>query len=796
MFRDMALKTRLIGSFALLIAFLLVQGVAGWVNLERSVRDLHNLEDQGVSVLRLAVQIRTLVLENHMQLALALQHDPSLEVAKLHDHPTSFHLDIIRKNRQRLDALLAELNRIALPDHIKAKLDAAAEARRRYGEEGLLPAVEALKVDEFYEAAYILTNRMNPLLKEVDATTQAVVEAIQQDTQAMHVEAERRNTNTQWLTLALVTMAVGAAALVGWLLLRQIVRPLRHATEVFDKIAQGSYDNTIAVERRDEIGRMLEALRAMQDKLARDIGEIRRMADENTRIRIALDNVSTGVMIADKERKIIYANKSVIDLIGKVEAEIRQNVPSFSARNLLGCSIDAFHKNPEHQARILASLSGTHTAAIRIGPRHMVVRANPVLNERGERLGAVLEWADRTAEALVEEEIGRLIDAAAAGDFSRRVSLEGKEGFFRQLSEGIDLLLQTTERGINDVARVLRAMSEGDLTQRIEADYQGLFGELKEASNTTSERLKEIVAQIRAATDAINTAAREIAAGNANLSSRTEAQASSLEETASSMDELTSTVKQNADNARQANQLAQGAASVAVKGGEVVGEVVSTMGAIAEASKKIADIIGVIDGIAFQTNILALNAAVEAARAGEQGRGFAVVAGEVRNLAQRSAAAAKEIKGLISDSVDKVDNGSKLVEQAGATMDEIVQAVRRVTDIMGEITAASVEQSQGIEQVNLAVTQMDEMTQQNAALVEQAAAAAESLQDQADGLAQAVSVFKLESGPGMTAPARVVNRVVSRPAVTKTHKAPAPARSPAKSLPKPGPSDADEWEEF
>jgi len=254
------------------------------------------------------------------------------------------------------------------------------------------------------------------------------------------------------------------------------------------------------------------------------------------------------------------------------------------------------------------------------------------------------------------------------------------------------------------------------------------------------------------------------------------------------MDELTSTVKQNADNARQANQLSKGASDVAVKGGEVVGQVVHTMGAIAESSKKIADIISVIDGIAFQTNILALNAAVEAARAGEQGRGFAVVAGEVRNLAQRSAAAAKEIKELIGNSVDKVSDGYRLVENAGKTMDEIVGAVKRVTDIMGEITAASQEQSQGIEQVNSAVAQMDEMTQQNAALVEEAAAAAESLQDQAAGLSESVSVFKLaEGGARLAAPVRA--------APARAVSAPPPPRAPARRIPATA-GQEDEWEEF
>jgi methyl-accepting chemotaxis protein len=291
--------------------------------------------------------------------------------------------------------------------------------------------------------------------------------------------------------------------------------------------------------------------------------------------------------------------------------------------------------------------------------------------------------------------------------------------------------------------RVLGALAKGDLTERIENEYHGTFGQLKDDSNLTVAQLTDIVTQIKGSTDAINTASREIAQGNADLSSRTEEQASSLEQTASSMEELTSTVKQNAENAKQANQLAMGASDVAVRGGTVVKQVVDTMSSISESSKKIVDIISVIDGIAFQTNILALNAAVEAARAGEQGRGFAVVATEVRNLAQRSAAAAKEIKTLIEDSVGKVDAGTKLVDQAGKTMEEIVTSVKRVTDIMSEITAASQEQSSGIEQVNQAITQMDEVTQQNAALVEQAAAAAESLEEQARNLAEAVATFKL-----------------------------------------------------
>ncbi|WP_412103164.1 methyl-accepting chemotaxis protein [Polaromonas sp. SM01] len=316
------------------------------------------------------------------------------------------------------------------------------------------------------------------------------------------------------------------------------------------------------------------------------------------------------------------------------------------------------------------------------------------------------------------------------------------------------------------------------------------------AIKSMRDSLAKVVGEVRSGTDTIATASSQIASGNQDLSSRTEEQASSLEETAASMEELTSTVKQNADNARQANQLAVSASSVAVRGGSVVAEVVGTMGAINASSRKIVDIIGVIDGIAFQTNILALNAAVEAARAGEQGRGFAVVAAEVRNLAQRSAAAAKEIKTLIGDSVDKVEEGSKQVAEAGKTMDEIVDSVKRVTDIMAEITAASQEQTSGIEQINQAITQMDQVTQQNAALVEEAAAAAASLQEQASGLSQVVSVFKLDhaqatvSVPVRATQARVAPTLKPQPRQRVMGALPVRSMAVARS------SVAGDWKEF
>jgi methyl-accepting chemotaxis protein len=373
--------------------------------------------------------------------------------------------------------------------------------------------------------------------------------------------------------------------------------------------------------------------------------------------------------------------------------------------------------------------------------------------------------------------------------------------------------------GANDMARVLGALAKGDLTETVTHEYTGSYKQVKVDANAAVLQLNTIMGQIREATEAINTAAVEISSGNADLSQRTEEQASSLEETASSMEELTSTVKQNAENAKQANQLAATASEVAVKGGNVVTQVVTTMQSITESSKKIVDLISVIDGIAFQTNILALNAAVEAARAGEQGRGFAVVASEVRNLAQRSAAAAKEIKTLIGDSVEKVQVGSKLVEAAGKTMEDIVSSVKRVTDIMSEITAASQEQSAGIEQVNQAITQMDQVTQQNAALVEEAAAASEPMKEQAGSLSESVGMFRLAEveeasgwnhGAERRGPNRAVNvsriapvpvkptasRALVRPVARQTPR-PAPAARPQRAAVSTGTHGQDgDWEQF
>ncbi|MET3009364.1 methyl-accepting chemotaxis protein [Stenotrophomonas koreensis] len=407
----------------------------------------------------------------------------------------------------------------------------------------------------------------------------------------------------------------------------------------------------------------------------------------------------------------------------------------------------------------------------------------------------------KTSIQGISAEILRISQAAVQGDFSVRGDETRFEFGFREMVANLNQLMATADGNLGSLSQLLRGIAEGDLSVRMHGDYQGVFAQMRDDANTTVANLTSIVGRIQQATGNINTAASEIATGNSDLSRRTEQQAASLEETAASMEELTSTVRQNADHARQANQLAIGAADVASSGGQVVGEVVNTMGQIEESSRRIAEIISVIDGIAFQTNILALNAAVEAARAGEQGRGFAVVASEVRTLAQRSAAAAKEIKDLIDDSVGKVNQGSTLVRRAGSTMQEIVNSVQRVTGIMAEISAASQEQTAGIEQVNQTVMQMDEATQQNAALVEEASAAARAMEEQANQLADAVAVFRLaehsqparSAAPALRPATTTTARRTATPAATRsTGKATAPARASATT----SASDDDQWQEF
>ena len=702
-------------------------------------------------------------------------------------------------------------------------------------------------------------------------------------------------TDVAHLTRKTVIVGVLSAALVGliaFLFGRALARRIAVGVAVAEQISQGSFDNAITVEGRDEIAELMQALETMQTEL---FGRIIREKNEAQRINQALDVSTANVMIADNDYHIIYANKRVQKMFRQIEGDLRADLPGFAADKVLGASIDIFHKNPAHQRKMLAALATTHTAEIKVGGRHLHFVATPVMNPAGERLGTVVEWSDLTDQRRAETQISSLIAAASAGrlesrldaatlgegflpqlatginqmldaivqpisltattlkeiaegripgpigeafkgDFAavkdhldtcsgvlrslledtsqlaaaavagqldRRADPNRHWGDFRRIVEGMNNTLDAIVGPINEVTHAVTELARGNLEHEVPRDFSGEFAVLGEAVNSSLVNLRDMVHKIRTSASSIATSAGEISKGNQDLSARTEQQASSLEETAASMEELTGTVKQNADNARQANQLAASAREEAEKGGSVVANAVSAMGQINDSSKKIADIIGVIDEIAFQTNLLALNAAVEAARAGEHGRGFAVVASEVRNLAQRSAVAAKEIKVLIQDSVVKVEGGATLVNESGSTLAAIVTSVKKVSDIVGEIAAASAEQSAGIEQVNKAIMQMEQVTQQNAALVEESAAASESMDEESRSLNSLIGYFKVGGAGGSVvksmqgSPLPVERRSAERPwsKPARAPEAPAPVQKIAKVAAAAG-GDDDVWDEF
>jgi methyl-accepting chemotaxis protein len=561
----------------------------------------------------------------------------------------------------------------------------------------------------------------------------------------------------RWQLIALSLVAVLAACLMAYLLTRAIKIPLAQAVKVLGEIEHGNYHSPIVVTSSDEIGQTLAGLERMQGALRARTDKDRVLAEENARTRTALDGVSVPVIVVGTLGTISYLNDAAQALLRRHVVDVRMTLPTFDADQPKSAAFETLHDAICGRPNSLSGLNGTETFEAKLGDSRFRTVANPVMDAKGQRLGVIVQWLDRTQEYATEQEVNAIVLRAIEGDLTARVNEQGKEGFHQALAGGLNRMLENT-------AEVVRSMAMASAEVRIGAD--------------------------------------EISRGNADLSQRTEEQASSLEETASSMEQMTSTVKNNAENAIIASELANAARTQAERGGAVVGAAVSAMAEINASSKRISDIIGVIDEIAFQTNLLALNAAVEAARAGDQGRGFAVVAAEVRNLASRSAEAAKEIKALIRDSVGRVSEGTKLVDESGRVLSEIVAGVKKVTDVMTEIASSSREQASGIEQVNKAITMMDNVTQQNAALVEQASAAAEALTEQALSLSRLIARYNVGESITQSIRANPTLKpvVVKAPAPRERHpaadglrrKMPLPAvRSPAATA-----EDSEEWKLF
>ncbi|MCE4283048.1 methyl-accepting chemotaxis protein, partial [Xanthomonas hortorum] len=595
----------------------------------------------------------------------------------------------IKAQRQRYSELRAKLDTLPSSEEGR-KIRAEMDARRVISGKINDQVMELAAQNDNTPAQALLSEKARPATIAWQDKIRELVTRQEGQSQQAYADAVASMNRGKLLIISGGVAVVVISSLLAWLITRSLTQPLARATQAAEAIANGQLDNNVESDAKDETGRLLRAMRGMQTQLQSLLTAQSDMAKRHDDGQVSF-RIDATAFPGDYGRMAKDTNTLVASHLA-----VQTNLARIMGRYAIGDLSESMDRLPGEKA---------------------------VLTQTMDEVKANL--------SAMNHEIKQLAQSAANGDFTARGDADRFQYDFHVMVDSLNQLMATADGNLQSLSSLLQSIAAGDLTARMSGEFKGVFAQMRDDANATAAQLAEIVGRIQHSAISINSAASEIAAGNQDLSQRTEQQAANLEETAASMEELTSTVRQNAEHARQANQLAIGAASVASQGGEIVSKVVGTMSGIEASSKKIADIISVIDGISFQTNILALNAAVEAARAGEQGRGFAVVASEVRTLAQRSTAAAKEIKSLIDDSVERVAEGSTLVHTAGSTMAEIVASVQRVTDIMGEISAASQEQSAGIEQVNTTVTQMDETTQQNAALVEEATAAARSMEEQA-----------------------------------------------------------------
>ena len=750
-FKNMSVKARLVFLSAFLCVGLVGIGAYGMFGISRANDGMLSIYQSRTVPLGQITEIQKMLLQNRLSIAVSLVTPTAEEIKK--------NTEAVERNIEGITKVWKAYSDTQLAPEEKKLADRFAENRAKFVKDGLRTSVAALRANDIKEANRLVVENVRalyqPVGEDIEALKKLYLDNGKQDyEQALGNYASLRNQ-------IIAAIAIGAllATIIAFLVIRAITRPLAATIGYFDQISQGNYNNRIAINNDDEIGKVLEALTAMQTRMGFEVNDAQRRANESLRITNALDNASTGIMIADNDLNIIYINKSVQAMLKNAEADIKRDLPNFNADTLLGTNIDGFHKKPEHQRQLLKTFTTTYKTGIKIGGRTFRLSANPVINAAGQRLGASVEWIDATEEVRIEDEIKGIVQAAVAGDLSQRIGLEGKEGFMKVLGEGINGLTGTSEEVITEAVKVIESVSQGDLTHIMERDYQGMFKRLKDATNGTVNKLSETISDVRVSADSLSSAAEEISATAQSLSQGASEQAASVEETSASIEQMSASVSQNAENAKVTDGMASKAAKEATEGGEAVKSTVTAM-------KQIAAKIGIIDDIAYQTNLLALNAAIEAARAGEHGKGFAVVAAEVRKLAERSQVAAREISEVAGSSVE-------LAERAGKLLGEMVPSINKTSDLVQEITAASDEQSSGIGQINSAMNQLSQTTQQNASASEQLAATSEEMSGQAEKLQQLMAFFRLD---GSTATARQLGNPPGNPLSSRQMMSASPAK--------------------
>lgn len=748
MFNNHSIRSRLlliIGVLSGLSVMLVSIGLFGIRYSNNGLQGLYN--DRLIPVTELS-EIKALQLNARLMVNASLAFDNPAETEK--------SIAIIEENLTKTTSLWDKYSATFMTEKEKKLAAKFIDDRVAYREQALLPAMALMKSNQDELLRELLVDKFRPLFfalaKDIDDLIQLQLDVSKADYE------NAQTTYNRILVGSIISLVIGLGAAIwfGLALIHKIISSINNVKNVAMAISNGDLNSKIVIENDDEIGVLLSSMQTMQSNLSQLVEEI------NNIVNLAVKgNFSTKMNLTDKKG------------FGKDIS---------SSLNQLSNVVDEAFKDTIRVASALAKGD----------------LSQKVTRDYQGMFGTTKDSVNTTVDALTKivNEIQSMVDAAAnRGEFTYKMNLQDKTGFTKEIAELLNALSNVIEKALKETLQTVDALANGDLTRIITNDYVGVFNDLKIGLNTTTNSLKDLMTEVRNTSETINAAAKEIASGNNDLSHRTEEQAASLEETAASMHELTSTVSHNSENAKQANALAVGATEIAHKGVAVVEQVVSTMENINESSLRIVDIISVIDDIAFQTNILALNAAVEAARAGEQGKGFAVVATEVRNLAQRAANAAGEIKRLIGDSVERVSGGSKQVEQAGRTMQDIVTAIQDVNKIISEIASASAEQNAGIAQVGQAIGSMDEVTQQNAALVEQVAATAETLESQTSSLARELAHFKIDNSSNRATQSN------SRPMASKSV---APVKASTAITTPPAKSEStgsfsvgnDDWEEF
>lgn len=747
LFSNVSIKTKIVMSFVLMLLIIGALGYTNYASLNKIGHHVQSVADKNLPITNIVSNITAKQLEQAVEFERAARfvefmdsdaqsrknyNMSKVRFAKLSDEVE----DDINNAKDMADKMMAtspagskQAEELA---HVSKQMDAIGKEHEDYAQH-VAQAFDLYEIGQLMKADTLakgVEEEQSQLVNQLEALS-AELMTFSKNT-VNEIAAEEKNAVKKLALFTLLALAIGVMAI--FMLILSVIRPIEAMEGIMADISAGKTPEIPSINSKDEIGKMARAMQKISD--------IGKMA---MRIEKAVDGATAQIMIADADLNIIYMNESQVTMMRAAESDLKKELSNFDVNNLIGQNIDGFHKNPAHQRNMLANLNGKYETSITVGPRTFDLIAIPLFNEAKERIGFSVEWQDKTAELLVAQEINNIIDDASNGELNNRIDLKGKEGFFREVSEGVNNLAEVMQKVATDLAGNLKRLSEGDLTAKITEDYQGLFKQLKDDYNATSEKLAQIVGTIKEISVDVKGNSDEMAESSAGLANRAEEQASTLEETAASMEELTSTVKTNADNAQEANDAAIKTRSIAEQGSKVANDAGQAMEKINDSSKQITEIINVIDEIAFQTNLLALNAAVEAARAGDAGRGFAVVAQEVRTLAQRSAQSSKDIKALIDDSSKQVSGGVDLVQKAVQSLQDIYEAINNVSGTVGQIASASGEQATSLDELNQAIMEMDSATQQNASMAQQSRNISQIMQEKSLELAEMVAFFKIDA---------------------------------------------------